>query len=80
LHVLDPENGSEIAAATGKESVTGVRVGDDGGLYEVGSPGAEVIGVRVFQGRQQLLGPTAVDVWAETHRAAQVRVPAPGDA
>jgi hypothetical protein len=72
LHVLDPENGNEMGSATGEESATGVRVGAEGGLYEVGSPGIEVMGARVFQGGQQVLDPTAIDIWAETERAAQV--------
>lgn len=72
LHMLNPQTATELAAGRGSASSTDVRVGADSGIYEVGSPGVEVMGARVFQAGAETLGPSAINVWAETQSAANV--------
>jgi hypothetical protein len=71
LHVVDPQTGTELASGKGEASATDVRV-EAGRIYEVGSPGVEVMGARFFQAGAEMLGPTAINLWADTQRAAKV--------
>jgi hypothetical protein len=72
LHVLDTDDPTSMVAAVGEPTGTEVKPGADGSVFELGSPGVDVMGARVFEGGTEVLGPTALQVWSETLQAAEI--------
>ena len=63
---------SDHLSAKGEVSPTDFQVAKDGTVFEIGSPGLQVMGVRVRQSGQLVLAPTARDVWSSTTKAIEV--------
>lgn len=59
----------EMLAAFGAASPVSIRVAADGSVFHLGSEGVQVMGVRVQQGQDVLLAPTAREVWDSTLQA-----------
>jgi hypothetical protein len=72
LHVGPKIEGGELASAVGIPSEIGFRVGEDGKVIKVGSPGVQVMGVRFNIEGKQLVKPTAIDAWRETKKAIEI--------
>lgn len=61
-----------MLTATGTESPVAFRVASDGSVVQLGDQGVRVMGVRVQQGGQTLIAPTAIEVWQSTLQAVEV--------
>lgn len=72
LHVGPKIEGGELASAVGIPSEIGFRVGEDGKVLKVGSPGILVMGTRLNIGGKQMVKPTAIDAWRETIKAIEI--------
>ena len=64
--------GGELFYAKGVPSQKQFRVGRNGGIYQIGGPGMEVMGVSVYQGGRPVVQPTALDAWKETIKATEI--------
>jgi hypothetical protein len=62
----------QMLEATGVPSQVSFRVGSDGSVFQLGGEGAQVMGVRVQQGKNVVLAPTAIGVWQSTTQAFEV--------
>lgn len=58
--------------ATGAPSPVSFRVASDGSVVQLGGEGLQVMGVRVQQGRNVVLAPTAIEVWQSTLQAVEL--------
>jgi hypothetical protein len=63
---------ADLHSATGVQSSIQFRVGENGEVYQVGDEGVDVMSVRVYRDGKATLLPTALDVWRETTKAAEV--------
>lgn len=62
----------KLFSATGITSQKQFRVGKDGGVYQIGDHGLEVMGISIYKGGKQVLQPTALDAWKETIKATEI--------
>jgi hypothetical protein len=72
LHVGSQVEGGELVSAVGIPSEIGFRVGEDGNVLQVGSPGIQVMGTRFNIEGKQMVKPTAIDAWKETKKAIEI--------
>jgi len=72
LHVGPKIEGGELVSAVGIPSEIGFRVGEDGNVLQVGSPGIQVMGTRFNVEGKQMVKPTAIDAWRETKKAIEI--------
>jgi len=64
--------GAKLVSSKGAVSKRQLRVGKDGGVYEIGGPGIEVTGASVYKGGKAVLRPTAIDTWKEVIKATEI--------
>jgi hypothetical protein len=62
----------KLFSASGVPSQKQFRVGKDGGVYQIGDHGVEVMGISVYKGGKPVLQPTALDAWKETIKATEI--------
>jgi len=62
----------KLFSASGVPSQKQFRLGKDGGVYQIGNHGVEVMGVSVYQGGKPVLQSTALDAWKETIKATEI--------
>lgn len=72
LHIGPRVEGGKLISALGVTSEIGFRVGEDGTVLKVGSPGIQVIGTRFNIEGKQIVKPTALDAWKETKKAIEI--------
>lgn len=72
LHIGSRVEGGKLVSAIGIQSKIGFRVGKDGSIVQVGSPGVQIMGTRVNVGGKQVIKPTAIDAWNETKKAIEI--------
>lgn len=72
LHVGPQVEGGKLLSARGNNSKKKFRVGKDGGVYQIGNEGVEVMGINVYKGGQPVLQPTAIEAWKETIKAIEI--------
>jgi hypothetical protein len=72
LHVGPKIEGGALISAVGIPTETGYRVGKDGSVVQVGSPGVQIMGTRFNVGGKQIVKPTAIDAWKETKKAIEI--------
>lgn len=72
LMVVPRVEGARKHTAKGEVSKKQLRVGRDGGIYEIGGEGVEVRGVQVYRGGEPILMPTALEFWKETLKMTEV--------
>jgi hypothetical protein len=72
LYVGPKIDGGELVSAIGVPSEIGYRVGEDGSVSQVGSPGVQVMGTRINVEGKQMVKPTAIDAWKETKKAIEI--------
>lgn len=58
--------------AIGVPSAVSFRVGRDGSVFRLGDEGLKVMGVRIQQGGNVVLTPTAIEVWQSTLQAVEL--------
>lgn len=63
---------AELVSSKGALAKRKLRVGKDGGTYEIGGPGIEVMSVSVYEGGKPVLQPTAIEAWKETVKATEI--------
>ncbi len=61
-----------MISSKGALSKRQLRVGKDGGIYEIGGAGIEIMGATVYKGGKPVLQPTAIDAWKETIKATEI--------
>ncbi len=62
----------KLFSASGLASQKQFRVGNDGGVYQIGDHGVEVMGISIYKGGKPVLQPTALDAWKETIKATEI--------
>lgn len=62
----------KLLCARGVASQKQFRVGEDGGVYQIGDQGVEVMGISIYKGGKPVLQSTALDAWRETKKAAEI--------
>jgi len=72
FHLGPQVPGAELMSSKGALSKRQLRVGKDGGIYEIGGAGIEIMGVSVYKGGKPVLQPTAIDAWKETIKATEI--------
>ncbi|WP_296056619.1 hypothetical protein [uncultured Amphritea sp.] len=72
LHLGPKTPEAKVVSATGVASQKQFRVGKDGGIYQIGDHGVDVMGVNIYQAGQPIVLPTAKDAWGETVKAIEV--------
>jgi hypothetical protein len=69
LH-LGAEGGERLLQAAGVPASYALQVASDGSVVEVGGPGVEVMGARMYRGGIETSAPSAIDTWSDTRSAA----------
>ncbi len=72
LYLGSKEIGENLIHAVGKPASTKFSIGKDGGVYQIGDKGVEVMGINVFKGREKILGSSAIEAWQETVKATSI--------
>lgn len=72
LHIGPRGENEKLVSSVGVVSEISFRVGKDGSIVQVGSPGVQVMGTRVNIGGKQVIKPTAIDAWNETKKAIEI--------
>jgi hypothetical protein len=72
LHCGPRDIAVPMLKAVGVTSPVSIRIAADGSVFQLGSAGVEVMGVRIQQGRNVLLAPTAREVWDSTLQAVSM--------
>jgi len=63
---------SELLSARGVESKTAFLVARNGSVIQIGADSSQVMEVRVQLGGQQILAPTALNIWASTQETIKI--------
>jgi hypothetical protein len=72
LYIGPYGSGGALLSATGVASPRTFVVGEKGTVFELGSPGVNVIDTRAYNGGQLILRPTAVQGWQATKTAIEI--------
>lgn len=72
LHFGPRAPNAELLIASGVPSKKQFRVGKDGGIYQIGDEGVDVLSTFVYQSGKLALGPTAIEAWRSTKQAIEV--------
>ncbi len=72
VQVFDAENPERVVQGRGELSKKQLRVGKDGGIYQVGDEGLHVMGAEIYQGGKPILSPTALESWTMTLEGIRV--------
>lgn len=72
FHLGPQVPGAELISSKGALSKWQLRVGKDGGIYEIGSAGIEIMSASVYKSGKPVLQPTAIDAWKETIKATEI--------
>lgn len=72
LHVGPKVFGAKLVSTTGVASKRQFRVGKDGGVYQIGDHGVEVMGISFYQAGKSIVQPTAKEAWSETVKAIEI--------
>jgi len=72
FHLGPQAPGAELINSKGALSKRQLRVGKDGGVYEIGGAGIEIMGASVYKGGKPVLQPTAIDAWKATIKATEI--------
>ena len=79
LHVgCHPPQG-RLGEAVGVRAPFELQIGRDGVVYQVGSRGVEVAGLRMHAGGVLMVAPSAINLWADTRLAAETLLAGAGD-
>jgi hypothetical protein len=63
---------AESLSAKGVPSPINFRVGSDGGIFQIGDQGVEVMQTRFHRDGQSVLAPTAIEAWQSTIKAIEI--------
>jgi len=72
FHLGPQVPGAKLVNSKGVLSKRQLRVGKNGGIYEIGGAGVEIMGTSVYEGGKPVLQPTAIDAWKETIKATEI--------
>ncbi len=72
FHLGPQVPGAELISSKGARAKRQLRVGKDGGIYEIGGHGIEVMGASVYKEGKPVLQPTAIEAWKETIKATEI--------
>jgi hypothetical protein len=72
FHIGPRVPNGKLFSAKGVASEKQFRVGKDGGVYQIGDSGVEVMGISVYHAGKQVLQPTALDAWKQTIKATEI--------
>ena len=68
LH-LGADGGERLLQAEGVPAQYALQVARDGSVVEVGGPGVQVMGARMYSGGTETSAPSAIDTWSDTRSA-----------
>ncbi|MCO8127631.1 hypothetical protein NHL50_10475 [Acidimicrobiia bacterium EGI L10123] len=69
LH-LGAAGGEHLLQGSGVPASYALQVASDGSVVEVGGPGVEVMGARMYRAGTETSSPSAIDTWSDTRSAA----------
>ncbi len=72
LYLGSKEIGENLIHAVGIPASTKFSIGKDGGVYQIGDKGLEVMGINVYKGSEKILTSSAIEAWQETIKATSI--------